>query len=293
MFKKELVSIVSFYGISSIHAGSGSSTGAVDNPIQRERHTNWPVIQASAVKGAMRSHFRRFFYPTENEENKNKLLNYIFGSDEQDGWNKEDEGIPGAIAVSDAKIITFPVRSNVAPFVWVTSPAVLNRLKRDLEFADIGDIENIPEVGGDNAIIIGDWNVDGNIILEDAVVKKTEKTEIAFIKCHFPEIDKLLLISDKMFRYVVENCTEIQTQIKIIETTGTAEDGSLRYEELLPSDTLLYSIIYYSKSADDKLNPEVVCRKVKSVIKDFIQLGGDETLGRGICKVRWIEEESK
>ena len=289
MFKKELVSMISFYGISPIHAGSGASTGAVDNPIQREGHTNWPVIQASAVKGAMRSHFRRFFSSKDNKKDKNELLNYIFGSDEQDGWNKEEKGVPGAMSVSDAKLLAMPVRSNVAPFVWVTSPAVLKRLKRDLEFAGIGDIEKIPEVSTDDAIIIGDWNVDGNIILEDAVVKKTEKTEFKFISEKFPEIEKLLLISDEMFKYVVENCTEIQTQIKIDEKTGTAKEGALRYEELLPSDTLLYSIIYYSRSADDKLNPEGVCNNVKLFIKDFIQLGGDETLGRGICKVRWIE----
>ncbi|MEA1995377.1 MAG: type III-B CRISPR module RAMP protein Cmr4 [Campylobacterota bacterium] len=289
MFKKELVSMISFHGISPIHAGSGASTGAVDNPIQREKHTNWPVIQASAVKGAMRSHFRRFFSPKDNKEDKNELLNHIFGSDEQDGWDKEKEGVPGALSVSDAKILAMPVRSNVAPFVWVTSPAVLKRLKRDLEFAGIGSIEKIPEVSVDDSIIIGDWNVDDNIILEDVVVKKTSKTDIPFVENNFPEINKLLLISDEMFKYVVENCTEIQTQIKIDEKTGTAKDGALRYEELLPSDTLLYSIIYYSKSASDKLNPEGVYENVKQSIKDFIQLGGDETLGRGICRVRWIK----
>jgi len=287
MFKKELVSMISFYGISPMHAGSGASTGAVDNPIQRERHTNWPVIQSSAVKGAMRSHFRRFFSPKNNKEDKNELLNHIFGSDEQDGWDKE--GIPGAISVSDAKLLAMPVRSNIAPFVWVTSAAVLKRLKRDLEFAGVGNIKEIPEVNDDNAIIVGNWNTDGNIILEDAVAKVTGKIDIPFVEEKFPEVDRLLLISDEMFKYAVENCTEVQTQIKIKEETGTAQDGALRYEELLPSDTLLYSIVYYSRSASDKLSPEGVYSNIKLAIKDFIQLGGDETLGRGICRVTWIE----
>ncbi len=298
MFKKELVSMISFYAISPIHAGSGSSTGAVDNPIQRERHTNWPMIQASAVKGAMRSHFRRFFDIGKAEEehkkdmNKSDIINYIFGSDEQDDWKKDRDAVPGALSVSDAKIFAMPVRSNVAPFVWVTSPAVLKRLKRDLSFlgmeVDI-PVENIQE---ESAKIIGDWEFEGRVILEDAVVvvdDGSDKLNSDFIKKNFPEVDKLLLISDEMFKYVVDNCTEIQTQIKIDEKKGTAQEGALRYEELLPADTVLYSIVYFSKTAEDKLNPEGVYNNVKLAIRDFLQIGGDETLGRGICKIRWVE----
>ena len=301
MFKKEFVSMISFYAISPVHAGSGSSTGAVDNPIQRERHTNWPMIQASAVKGAMRSHFRRFFDIDKTEEqykgdmNKSDIINYIFGSDEQDGWSKDKDSVPGALSVSDAKIFAMPVRSNVAPFVWVISPAVLKRLRRDLSFLGIkGDVP-IEDVQGENAKIVGDWEFEGKVILEDAVVtveKGSDKLNSNFIKDNFPEVDKLLLISDEMFKYVVDNCTEIQTQIKIDEEKGTAKEGALRYEELLPADTVLYSIVYFSKTAEDKLNPEGVYNNTKLAIKDFLQIGGDETLGKGICKVRWIEEKS-
>ena len=57
---KQNASILSLYAISPCHVGSGSSVGVVDLPIQRERHTNWPVIQASGMKGALRAHFERF-----------------------------------------------------------------------------------------------------------------------------------------------------------------------------------------------------------------------------------------
>ena len=301
MFKKELVSLISFYAISPIHAGSSSATGAVDNPIQRERHTNWPVIQASAVKGAMRSHFRRFFKLNEAEgkeklEKKDDFTNYIFGSDEEnDNW-KGDSAIPGALSVSDAKLLAFPVRSNIAPFVWVVSPAILKRLKRDLEFLNYDDIakdlDNF-EVKDEKAIAFGNWIKKGEkVILEDGIVEINETKVIPKIfQEYFDYIDKLLLISDDMFKYVVENCTEIQAQIKIDEETGTTKDGSLRYEELLPSDTLLYSVVYVSDTAENKLNAEGVLNNVKLAIKDFIQLGGDETLGRGICKIKWISND--
>ncbi len=57
MYRQENSTIMSLYAVSPVHAGSGSSMGVVDLPIQRERHTNWPHIQASGVKGAMRHHF--------------------------------------------------------------------------------------------------------------------------------------------------------------------------------------------------------------------------------------------
>jgi len=39
---------------SPVHAGSGSDFGVVDLPIQRERYTNFPKIESSALKGCVR-----------------------------------------------------------------------------------------------------------------------------------------------------------------------------------------------------------------------------------------------
>jgi CRISPR-associated protein Cmr4 len=41
-----------------LHPGSGGdSTGIVDLPIQRERYTNFPKIEASSLKGSLREAF--------------------------------------------------------------------------------------------------------------------------------------------------------------------------------------------------------------------------------------------
>ncbi len=306
MFKRERFAVLMLYAISPIHAGSGLSTGAVDNPIQRERHTNWPVIQASSVKGAIRSHFRRFFKMDETEnkgelDEKEKFLNYIFGYDRQDGGDKDKNQIPGAVSVSDAKILLFPVRSNVAPFVWITSPAVLKRFERDLEFAGLkedGFTCNISSLEGEKAISLKGLDNGGKVILEDVVVEVSkEEEEENKLNCNLDRFlpsdgveRKILLVSDEVFKYIVSNCTEIQAQIKIDEEKGTTKDGSLRYQELLPSDSLLYTVLYVSQTAEGKLNADRVYNNLHVCLKDFIQIGGDETLGRGICKIRWIEK---
>ena len=181
MLKKELCSICKFYAVSPIHAGSGSATSAVDLPIQRERHTNWPHIQASGVKGAFRAHYRNF-----NKKDQ-QLINLIFGSDEQDGWAKGEEGLPGAMSVSDAKLLAFPIRSNIAPFVWVTCPAVLKRLNIDLEYSGIDGLKALNEVKEGNAISLGKERLSGQVILEDVVVNAGEGIEEPFFKNIFPE----------------------------------------------------------------------------------------------------------
>lgn len=286
MLTKELFSICTFYAISPIHAGSGASTSAVDLPIQRERHTNWPHIQASGVKGAMRDHYRRF---AGNDQNN--TINFIFGSDK--GNDADQEGFegehPGAISFSDAKLLAFPMRSNVAPFVWVTCPAVLKRLKNDLDFSGFPSFDDIPPLEKENALKLS-GTLPEKVILEDAVVKVPGVDTGFKLPEGFPNLDKFLLISDEMFEYCVSCCTEIQTQIRIDSEKGTAKDGALRYQELLPADTLMYSIVYYSRSAGlESLQAETIQDHIETVIKDFIQIGGDETLGRGICKVKWIK----
>jgi len=284
MYKRELVSMCGFYSVSPVHAGSGAATGAVDLPIQRERHTNWPHVQASAVKGAMRSHFR-------NYSNEKDSINQIFGSDSQDKkYSGANDGIPGAVSVSDAKLLAFPVRSNLAPYVSVTSPAVLKRLKTDLNMTGILTDMELPEFPvHDNAVSINFQPEDTGIVLEDAMVNVTGRADVPFLKENFNDVERLILVSDDMFDYIVTTCTEVQTQIKIDHEKGTAQDGALRYEELLPSDTALYSIVHYSsQNFDNPIQAEMIRNFIQDNITDFIQVGGDETLGRGICRISWL-----
>lgn len=295
MLKRDLFSICAFYAVSPIHAGSGTSFAAVDLPIQRERHTHWPHIQASGVKGAMRAHYRDFA-PDKS------LINFIFGYDRDDvvhhdSYNSEREekdrfdvkdNFPGAVAFSDAKLLAFPIRSSIAPFVWVTCPAVLKRLSNDLSFAGLPAIDDIRPIAGEHAWCLS-GDISGSVILEDMVVDVPNGDVPNPIPQGFPPMDKLLLVSDEVFQYAVASCTEIQTQIKIDSKTGTAQDGALRYQELLPADSALYSVVYYSRAVfDNALQADTVRQHVEDVIKNFMQIGGDETLGRGICKIAWI-----
>lgn len=287
----ENASIAIMYAVTPCHAGSGSALGVVDLPIQRERHTNWPMIQASGVKGAFRANFDRFKNNISEESRGEinefkKLTDSVFGTSEGTGY-------AGSLSIGDARILAFPMRSSAAPFVWITCPAVLKRLQKDLKIANLKDFDASNYSVKDNeAINLGSEVLKDSILIEEYEVKVT-KTEALpdSIKDYFKEATRLLLVSDEVFNYGVSNCTQIMAQIKIDSKTGTTADGSLRYQEELPSDTIMYTVIHWGdtkNSTEEKLKAEIIKKFItKEVIAQHIQIAGDETCGRGVFQLDW------
>ena len=96
MFEKAL--ILGLYSVTPVHAGSGAELSVIDLPIQRERHTGFPVIWGQSLKGVLRRAY-------EKSENGVKT-EVIFGPSTERAHDHA-----GAVSVGDAKILLFPVRS--------------------------------------------------------------------------------------------------------------------------------------------------------------------------------------
>jgi CRISPR-associated protein Cmr4 len=300
--QKELCQVCVFYALTPLHAGSGQAIGAVDLPIQRERHTQWPQVQASGVKGAFRDWFYRFYKANGGEVPEaasqcQALTEKIFGQAEEGREGKE--GQAGAVAFTDARLLAFPVRSQVAPFVWVTCPGVLTRLKRDLRLAGLGwEVAQGAPSGEDAFVPIRGNFTTPQVILEDLAVSReensslTEKLAEVFQKLA-PQVERLLLISDQRFSFLVRTATEVQAQIAIDPATGTTKTGSLRYQELLPADSVLYTLVFIGGERTSKENgllPGVIKDCLGRAVSSHLQMGGDMTLGRGLMEVCWLPE---
>jgi CRISPR-associated protein Cmr4 len=246
------------------------------------------------MKGAFRANFDLYKNKIPEAEIKQyaDLTASIFGIDK----TKDSEGgYAGAISVSDAKILAFPMRSNKSPFVSITSPGVLKRLNKDLKIAGKGiDDAAINKVCGqlttENAIPLA-GNLDGDVVLEDYAVKAkmVDVTAIKPLLEYFAPVERLLLVHDDIFDYGVSDCTQITAQISIDQQTGTTTDGSLRYTEELPADTLMYCVISWGDTrSGEELKAETIRGFIKDkVISTHIQAGGDETMGRGIFELSW------
>jgi CRISPR-associated protein Cmr4 len=80
--------------------------------------------------------------------------------------------------------------------------------------------------------------------------------------------------------------------------TGTADTGGLWYEECLPPETVLWTLVM---AADPRgANGNNTVRDAEAVVTfvtdrvfgqaSRMQFGGDETVGRGLVNVTWLEE---
>jgi CRISPR-associated protein Cmr4 len=314
-----------------LHAGAGSGLGPVDLPIQRERATTYPIVQASGLKGALREMAESQVAklpdqgPSEKALRADAYLRFYaaFGPDTEHA----DEHA-GAAAPNDARILLFPVRSLKGVYAWTTCLDVLQRWRREAETAGIGSPPALPATspatasdGTVECLVSGGGAVtdDGFVVLEEFAYKRQADTGdtvkalaqwLAENALPYPRdsywarqlTDKLVILPDDHFRDFALHATEVLTRVRLEPDSKTVASGALWTEEHLPPDTLLYAPVRATRLrtpvektpaawANDKLSPEAQANEVLKWVSDKVQkrlqLGGDETVGRGIVSLRW------
>lgn len=295
------------YCVSPVHMGAGTSIGVIDNPIQRERHTEYPMIAGSGLKGAVR---HRFWSQLDDSRSKDKtnLLNRLFGPE----TDASDHA--GAISFGDAQLVAFPVRSLKRAFVYATSPTALARTKRSLQMLGITCGWPIPEVKAGFCRVVENKGPAGNNeklhleSFESIAIDSNELTAIAkfLADMALPTDDAygffrdklatdLVLLPDEEFSYFVRNATVVEPHVRINDESGTADDGGLFYTENLPPESLLIAPVmasverYHKDRKPDSLKTaEQVLQIVLHGANGFggldeqmLQIGGDATTGRG------------
>ena len=262
----------------SIHAGTGQNNGVIDLPIQREVHTGYPCVFGSAVKGAFRAHAE------VRRKDLNINIKQVFGS-------ASDKGDASNVSFTDARLLLLPVRSLTGHFKLVTCPSILNRLKRDMQMMGQAASWSVPDVqkqqvvgAGNGDIFLEEFKFTQTAGLNDALVAALEQFGAEGLKA------QLIIMHDDDFAWFAQNATAVTPHIaieNIDEKTGDlkkiVKDGALWYEESLPSDSLLYTMLM-GKTADD-------VAKVTGMFEGdqrFIQIGGNETVGMGWCSVKEV-----
>lgn len=291
------------YTESSLHAGTGTGLATVDLPIQRERTTQFPNIQGSGLKGALRS----------QSAGHSSEINAVFGPDPEANASEH----AGAIAVGEARILLFPVRSLVGIFAYTTSPQALARFFRELTRTGITDFPlDIPDVPPNTCLVPTNPAVvaQAKVILEEFSFTAQESSRVVTIADwlaanafpHTPEYDywrrklrsSLVILPDDAFRDFVVNSTEVNTRVRIVPDSKTVQTGALWTQEALPADTLMMSAITVRRlrvsngawpdSFQEGSAAEVVDWLVQEQnIPSRIQIGGDETTGSGQVALRW------
>jgi CRISPR-associated protein Cmr4 len=286
--------------------------GAVDLPIQREKATGYPLVQASGVKGKLRAEATAVAERDENgkvkEVAKNKLF-AVFGPDPETMQKDAEMQFAGAISPGDAKILLFPARSLAGVFAWVTSVDVLARFRRDSLAAGLSLPEwtfSAPDAGQALVATTNNVTAGGMVVLEEFSYTPQPADVVAQIgswlaENALPQEDvyaywreklprSLVILPEDDFRDFAHYGTEIVTRIRIEDETKTVARGALWTEENLPADTLLYSTLFAStpyRPTDGITDGGKVLQFVEELKLNRVQLGGDETVGRGLTAVRY------
>ncbi|MBZ0181538.1 MAG: type III-B CRISPR module RAMP protein Cmr4 [Melioribacteraceae bacterium] len=270
--------------ISSLHAGSGNDLGIIDLPIQREKHTSFPKIESSSLKGALREAFetkgqkdKEAFlqnFPSFNnsmidfgeavDDAKKKLFNFDYSIHLTFGYDKSgineniekqfgnDTEFSGALGFSDARILFFPVRSAKGVFAWITCPFVLNRFEEELNISDQKISLGKLDVSSGSCLVDTDSKIainNQNVVLEEYTFSATTKdlNTVVSLFHEIPELkEKLVILSDDDFKDFVNLSTEVITRTKIDNATGTVASGALFNEEYLPAETIMYYLVFAS-----------------------------------------------
>lgn len=257
-----------------LHVGAGSSVGAIDQPIIRERHTGFPIIPGSSIKGVLRDHLKSAV---------GEGLDELFGKGE-DG----ESFAAGKISFGEARLLLFPVRSAKGAFALATSPLALQRFARDasLELPVPPAPKDMTCLAGSKLIIPGknatvleeyrfnvagdfprDWEDKLRSLLGDAVLFGAE--------------GRFVLLSDGDLSHFAVNACQVNQHVRIDDDTGTAEDKGLFNEEAVPSETLLYSSLTETRKING--NNSVFA---ELATEQLVQFGGNGTTGLGFCTVK-------
>jgi CRISPR-associated protein Cmr4 len=300
-----------------LHVGAGASVGAIDQPIIRERHTGFPIIPASSLKGTFADEWNKELLEEQTDKGEAKRVRvkkdgtatdaaWLFGSD------NANHSFAGAVQFSEARLLAFPIRSAKGSFAWITCPLLLRRAARDgvlaapllppvspddehAIFVELGPLALETEISNG-----GQKRKPKQVVLEEYTF--TSSGELppglgAALQGLLPDDEvwkelatRLVILSDGMMSFFAQNACEVAQHVRISDETGTAASGALFNQENVPSETLFYSVVHFFKGRGEHFKTKPAGEAEKEFRKKVIdskvfQFGGDASTGLGYCTV--------
>lgn len=274
--------------LSSLQPGTGQGVGVIDQPVSREKATGLPYLPGSTIKGVLRDCW---------ELKGISDLEQVFGQTTQ-----ADAPYAGSVSLMDGRLLLLPVRSLAGVFAWVTSPFILNRLIRDCRMSRIQGLPStVPVPTNDNVLLTQNPVLKigpqiPNVILEDLqsnvapanplvdawanwLAEAIQPTDLDW-QSDFKK--RFCIVSDDVLSYFSETGTEVTPRISIDDETKTASGQALWYEESLPAETILISLVVAKKVM---ASTDTVFGGLSKIVQTPVQFGGGATVGKGLCKL--------
>jgi len=276
--------ILTIFTRTPLHVGAGNSVGAIDQPIVRERHTRFPVIPGTGLKGVMAD-----LWPCDDGGRRGGDAIWLFGAEDATAASA------GALLIGEAKLLAFPVRSAKGGFAWITCPLALARFKRDSSAA----LDLPAPLSSEECLAAPEIALDGKVVLEEyCLTAKGESGLHASLAGLCRDAvwgtlaTRFAVVSDELFAYFAEHACETATHIRIDDAKGTVAKGALFNQENVPSETLFYAVVKAQaekgKDTAGRRPPEAAVAALTARLDEVgnvLQIGADATTGLGWCSV--------
>ncbi|MCX7926274.1 MAG: type III-B CRISPR module RAMP protein Cmr4 [Fimbriimonadales bacterium] len=272
--------LIFLHALTPLHVGTGQAVANVDLPIAREKATGFPIVPASAFKGVLRDHFTTF-----NEK----------GEPQEPGWVQQAFGTQEAAGdwmFTDLRILCLPVRSFYGVFAYVTCPLILQRLQRAAHAMGISSITDLDiqigalevavpqetELQHRHKVYLEDIDLNCNLGQKEQAGRIGRTlADILFEESDRPMfLKRFAIVSNETFNFLSETGTEVAARVRLEDTVKTVAQGGLWYEEAVPAEAIFYGFLSQTRGSVplSQIAPSAL-----------LQIGGDATIGRGLCKV--------
>ncbi|MFF7358479.1 type III-B CRISPR module RAMP protein Cmr4 [Streptomyces filipinensis] len=290
------------YAESPLHAGAADSAGVVDLPIQREAGTGYPVVWGQSLKGALRQAAR------DGGWDDDVIVN-VFGS-QPPGGADAGSNQAGLLSVGDAQLVALPVPTLRHTFAWVTSDLALSRLARKHTLLPEGLREAlpVPPLAKDMGLAAHEawYGQENQEVIGPMLVSLGESAELAAWAARLardaigagPGLEAfaakmradLLAVGQDVMPELNRECTEVTARVQLNngledETKRKTVEYGPFYSEYLPAETVLAASL---SLRPDGLEELYAAELVQLLHGSLIQVGGDETLGKGLVWCRMV-----
>lgn len=291
--------LLGLFAETPLHPGAGQSAEVVDLPVAREGATGLPQIPDTGLKGAIRQ-WAEDKWPIEALEGGSKVetaraaenkarLNRLFGA--------PDSGA-GVMLLGSARLLCLPVRRLDGPYAWVTTTYLLERLRRDARRCGIS--LNLPNPQpADDALpeLLVDKADGSTMFLEEFAFQPVQYDEMEKVREAIAPLlnaddatkerilSQLAIMSDAEFAWYAANALPVNAR-NVLGENKISEN--LWYEETIPPDALFYTLILPRNAAARPACDDLL----KTLVEDeFMQVGGNETVGQGWVALAKVEGE--
>jgi CRISPR-associated protein Cmr4 len=249
--------------LTPLHVGEGAQVGAVDLPVARERHTDWPFVPGASLKGALRAHARR-------EGRSDEDIQRAFGA-------KPDESLfRGTTSFGDGLLLAVPARTFTSTFALLASPLTLGRFARQVSAAP-----ELPTPSTAERLLVGgglDLKVPGKelAVVEDLCFIQESDTLVdswaSFLRDGWlgdeAPLDHLAVVHDDVFAHAARAWLPVRTRNAIDAATGVVDEHKLSSVEYVAPEALFWTVV----DGEDALLP---------LSGDAFALGGHNSTGSG------------